>query len=177
MRSVPVSQKWLLCLLAFLMIVGCFTSCRANPLVETPTDSLTSEDSEPGTTAPEDTTVEGGGSLENKPYDPNLHPGDPSLYEGVLIHSVYGTGKKGAEALISHGYVQLYNPTDKDISLYGASLYYKTDDANPYEQFLFPEGATIPAGGYYLVRANSPADFVADNAVLGVPYCDAEWDI
>ena len=31
---------------------------------------------------------------ETLPYDPTLHPGDSSLYEGVLIHSVYGTGKR-----------------------------------------------------------------------------------
>ena len=114
---------------------------------------------------------------ETLPYDPILHPGDSSLYEGVLIHSVYGTGKKGAEALISNGYVQLYNNTDKDISLAGASLYYKSDGANPFDQFVFPAEAVIPAGGYYLVRANSPADFDPAKAVLKVEYCDAEWDV
>ena len=114
---------------------------------------------------------------ETLPYDPSLHPGDSSLYKGVLIHSVYGTGKKGAEALISNGYVQLYNKSDKDIALTGASLYYKSDGNNPFDQFVFPEGAIIPAGGYYLVRANSPADFNPDNAVMKVEHCDAEWDV
>ena len=114
---------------------------------------------------------------ETLPYDPELHPGDSSLYEGVLIHSVYGTGKKGAEALISNGYVQLYNNTDKNISLKGASLYYKSDGANPFDQFVFPDDAVIPAGGYYLVRANAPADFDPANAVMKVEYCDAEWDV
>ncbi len=111
------------------------------------------------------------------PYDPECHPGDSTLYDGVLIASVYGTGKKGAEAVIEHGYVQLYNSTDKAISLKGASLYYKTDGANPYDQFVFPDDATIPAGGYYLVRANAPADFVPTNAIMRVDYCDAEWDV
>ena len=106
-----------------------------------------------------------------------ITPGEVSLYEGVLIHSVYGTGKKGAEALISNGYVQLYNKSDRDIPLAGASLYYKTDNSDPFEQFFFPEDAVIPAGGYYLVRALSPADFNPDNAVMQVEYCDAEWDI
>ncbi len=114
---------------------------------------------------------------ETLPYDPEMHPGDSTLYEGVLIHSVYGTGKKGAEALISNGYVQLYNTSSKDISLKGASLYYKSDGANPFDQFVFPEDAVIPAGGYYLVRANAPTDFNPDNAVLKVEHCDAEWDV
>ena len=114
---------------------------------------------------------------ETLPYDPEMHPGDSTLYEGVLIHSVYGTGKKGAEALISNGYVQFYNNSSKDISLKGASLYYKSDGANPFDQFVFPEDAVIPAGGYYLVRANAPTDFNPDNAVLKVEHCDAEWDV
>ncbi|MBQ3507918.1 MAG: CotH kinase family protein, partial [Clostridia bacterium] len=114
---------------------------------------------------------------EEPAYDPALHPGDASLYSGVLIHSVYGTGKKGAEALISNGYIQLYNNSAKDISLKGASLYYKSDGANPFDQFVFPEGAVIPAGGYYLVRTDAPADFNPDNAVLKVEHFDAEWDV
>ncbi len=178
MKTVTFGQKWLLYLLTALMIVGSFTACRVDPSSETPTQGVTGgTQTEPESTPHDETQEEGNGILENKPYDPALHPGDPSVFQGVLIHSVYGTGKKGAEALIPYGYVQLYNTTDKDIALHGAALYYKTDDANPYEQFLFPEGAVIPARGYYLVRANSPADFVAENAVLSVEHYDAEWDV
>lgn len=114
---------------------------------------------------------------ETLPYDPDLHPGDSAAYKGVLIHSVYGTGKKGAEALISNGYVQLYNKSGKDIALTGASLYYKSDGNNPFDQFVFPEGAIIPAGGYYLVRTNAPSDFDPNNAVMKIEHCDAEWGI
>ena len=134
------------------------------PVIEIPADE----------TIPSTDVTEG----ETEPaIDPSLHPGDSSLYKGVLIHSVYGTGKKGAEALISNGYIQLYNKSDKDIALTGASLYYKSDNNNPFDQFLFPEGAIIPAGGYYLVRTNAPADFNAANAVMKVEHCDAEWDV
>lgn len=114
---------------------------------------------------------------ETLPYDPENHPGDSAAYAGVHIASVYGTGKKGAEALIPHGYVQLYNATDKAISLSGASLYYKTDDANPYAQFVFPAEASIPAKGYYLVRAGAPSGFVESNAIFTVENFDAEWDV
>ncbi len=139
----------------------------------------------PETTAPtpNETTGNSGGVItpgtetETLPYDPENHPGDSKAYEGVMIDSVYGTGKKGAEALISHGYVQLYNSSKKDISLKGAALYYKTEGANPFDQFLFPDDAVIPAEGYYLVRANAPADFVESNAVLNIEQYDAEWDI
>lgn len=136
----------------------------APPVINAPGDESVSK--------PSDET-----EADTLPYDPSLHPGDSSLYKGVMIHSVYGTGKKGAEALISNGYVQLYNASDKDISLAGASLYYKSDGANPFDQFVFPEGAVIPAGGYYLVRTNAPNNFDPANAVMKIEHCDAEWDI
>ncbi len=154
-----------------------------------PGDSVSDESSEGSTEEPTDPpviTLPGGNEPEDPsssepeetlPYDPDLHPGDSAAYKGVLIHSVYGTGKKGAEALISNGYVQLYNNTDKNISLKGASLYYKSDGNNPFDQFVFPDDAVIPAGGYYLVRANAPADFDPANAVMKVEYFDAEWDV
>lgn len=144
----------------------------SDPTTEEPTDP-------PVITIPGDEPVSKPSETEEEtlPYDPDLHPGDSASYKGVMIHSVYGTGKKGAEALISNGYVQLYNASDKDIALTGASLYYKSDGNNPFDQFVFPEGAIIPAGGYYLVRTNAPSDFNPDNAVMKIEHCDAEWDI
>ncbi len=177
-----VRRAVLLCIL--LMSVLLLAACTEQLPVETDTDGLITlpvtetGENDPETNEPE--TDENGETLdaeETKPYDPDDHPGDSTLYSGVMIAAVHGTGKKGAEAVISNGYVQLYNSTDKAISLAGASLYYKSDGANPFSQFVFPEGATIPAGGYYLVRANSPSDFVPDNAILTVEHFDAEWDV
>ncbi len=114
---------------------------------------------------------------ETLPYDPSLHPGDSTVYKGVMISAVHGTGKKGAEAVVDHGFIQLYNNTSKPISLKGASLYYKTEGANPYEQFVFADDASVPAGGYYLIRANAPSDVVESNLIMRISKFDAEWDI
>ena len=112
-----------------------------------------------------------------KPNDTEAEPTlkDPSLFEGVMIHSVYGTGKKAAEAVIPFGYIQLYNESDKDIALAGASLYYKTDNGEPYSEFTFSKDAVIPKGGYYLVRCAGPSDFIPENAILSVDHTDADW--
>ncbi len=144
-----------------------------------PAETLSETSSE--TKAADDTAEEGTSDAvideETLPYDPSNHPGDSSLYAGVMISAVHGTGKNGVDAVVDHGFVQLYNSTKKAISLKGASLYYKTDGASPFVQFAFPNDASIPAQGYYLVRANSPSDMVESNLIMKIESFDAEWDV
>lgn len=106
-----------------------------------------------------------------------LYPGNSDDYRGLLIVSVYGTGKNNIDASASHGFIQLYNSTDHDISLAGASLYYQKKSGSAYTELIFPSEAVIPAGGYYLVRAASPTGYVAENAIIDVCYSDLDWDI
>lgn len=113
---------------------------------------------------------------ETLPYDPSLHPGNSDDYDGVMISAVYGTGKKNTDAAMESGFVQLYNRSLYTVSLKGASLYYKSDGASPFDQFVFPEDATIAPGGYYLVKCESVANYDAAMAVIGMEYYDAEWD-
>ena len=114
---------------------------------------------------------------ETLPYDPSLHPGNASDYDGVMISSVYGTGKKNTDAAMESGFVQLYNRSMYTVSLKGASLYYASDDAAPFKQFVFPEDAAIAPGGYYLVKCESVKDYDSTMAVIGMEYYDAEWDV
>ena len=113
---------------------------------------------------------------ETLPYDPSLHPGNADDYDGVMISAVYGTGKKNTDAAMESGFVQLYNASMYTVSLKGASLYYKSDGASPFDQFVFPEDAVIAPGGYYLVKCNSVANYDSSMAVIGMEYYDAEWD-
>ena len=108
--------------------------------------------------------------------DTVLHPGDPEQFRGVMIVSVYGTGKKNTDAAASHGFVQLYNSTDRDIRLAGAALYYRKDSGG-YTELSFPEDAVIPAGGYYLVRAASPKGYNTAGALINVLYADLDWNV
>lgn len=108
--------------------------------------------------------------------DTVLHPGDPEQFRGVMIVSVYGTGKKNTDAAASHGFVQLYNSTDRDIRLAGAALYYRKDSGG-YAELSFPEDAVIPAGGYYLVRAASPKGYNTAGALINVLYADLDWNV
>lgn len=114
---------------------------------------------------------------ETLPYDPSLHPGNANDYDGIMISAVYGTGKKNTDAAMESGFVQLYNTSMYTVSLKGASMYYKSDGASPFDQFVFPDDAAIAPGGYYLVKCESVAGYDQSMAVIGMDYYDAEWDV
>lgn len=71
----------------------------------------------------------------------------------VVINQVYGGGgNSGAEYKCD--FVELYNPTNSEISLAGYTLQYtsKTGTFSAQNTFTFASGAKIAAGGYYLVQ-------------------------
>ena len=51
-----------------------------------------------------------------------------------------------------YDYIELYNTSAQSVSLAGYTL---TDDPNDLAKYTFPEGTTIPAGGYCIVYALS----------------------
>lgn len=48
----------------------------------------------------------------------------------VIINQIYGGGGKG-ETPFSHSFIELYNPTDSDISLEDYTITYSSDRENP----------------------------------------------
>lgn len=77
---------------------------------------------------------------------------DPEAdYTALVITSVYTTGRGAGDALAEASFVELYNSSDKDISLAGAALYL-SGNGGDYTAYPFSEGHTVPAGGYFLIR-------------------------
>ena len=54
-----------------------------------------------------------------------------------------------------YDYIELYNTSAQPVSLAGYTL---TDDPNDLAKYTFPEGTTIPAGGYCIVYASGNAE-------------------
>lgn len=104
-------------------------------------------------------------------------PGGYEDYAGVVIASVYGTGESNTDAAVSHGFIQLYNVTDHDISLSGASLYLKNGTDTAFAERFFPEDAVIPAGGYFLVRASTPTGYDRSTSIIRMEAFDLVWDV
>lgn len=72
-------------------------------------------------------------------------------YQSLVITSVYTTGRGAGKGLAEASFVELYNGSDKDISLGGAALYLSGNEG-AYAAYPFEKDHVIPAGGYFLIR-------------------------
>ncbi|WP_101847150.1 ExeM/NucH family extracellular endonuclease [Zhihengliuella sp. ISTPL4] len=73
---------------------------------------------------------------------------------GVVINEAYLSGGS-AGAAFANKFVELYNPTTAPVTLDGLSLQYRSAAGTGAFNGVAPLKGTIPAGGYFLVQANS----------------------
>ncbi|MBK8782519.1 MAG: lamin tail domain-containing protein [Anaerolineales bacterium] len=88
----------------------------------------------------------------------------PSGARSVIINEIAWAGT--TSGLSDDEWIELYNPGSISISLSGWSL--KAADGDP--NITFPSGASIPAGGYYLLERdddNTVSDINADQTYTG----------
>ena len=179
-----ISFKSILALfLVSIFLMAAFAACQQN----TPSDGT--ESTEPNTQEPGTVTPDPGqnpGAEDPGNGDELLKPDDPTydvakVFRNVLISAVYGTGQN-KDAAVGHGFIQLYNMGSESVSLANAALYYREDTGDAYREFVFPEGASIAAGGYYLVRMQAAREkngeaYDESFAVLSIASYDAEWAV
>ncbi|MFD0714582.1 choice-of-anchor I family protein [Paenibacillus sp. GCM10027626] len=104
MKSLWNGKRWLALLLSAEMLVG--AAAAGAPLVQAE-----------GMSVPYAAPVAGIPYQANGQYD--------AAVPHVFINQVYGAGlKEASDSYISHGFIELYNPTDSDVSLEGWSLQY-----------------------------------------------------
>ncbi len=73
---------------------------------------------------------------------------------GIVINEAYLSGGS-AGAAYTNKFVELYNPTDADVSLDGLSLQYRSATGSAAFTGVAALTGEIPAGGYYLVQGGS----------------------
>lgn len=80
------------------------------------------------------------------------------LNDHIIINQVYGGGAN-TDSAVSHSFIELYNPTDQDISLAGYTLYYYSqgDNGTTGEEgvVLNLDAKTIPSKHSYLIRCEA----------------------
>ncbi len=97
-------------------------------------------------------------------------------YEGLIISKVYGNSAK-KDAATESSFIELYNSSGKDISLDGLALYYKTLGNTAYSQFRFDGGASVKAGGFYLVKCAGSDKYDRSYEVISLDAFDAFWNV
>lgn len=167
-------------LLTLTLLAGAFAACRNNTPPESSTEDSTSDPEELITRPGEYNPGE-----EQTTDDSMLDPDDPTYevavkFKDVMISAVYGTGQN-KDAAVAHGFIQLYNVGEEQVSLKDAALYYRESAGEGYRQFTFAEDAVIEAGGYYLIRMAEAREgtqaYDPSFAVLSIESYDAEWSI
>jgi len=93
--------------------------------------------------------------------------------EGVMIHQVYGQGSDNrtpgpSTNIFSHGFIELFNPTNAEVNLNGWSLQVQNGPGISTWQRL-PLTGTIPARGSYLVLSSGSNAWSNTTVVNGVP--------
>ncbi|MGW9551041.1 ExeM/NucH family extracellular endonuclease [Citricoccus zhacaiensis] len=74
--------------------------------------------------------------------------------DAVIINEAYTNGGS-ANAPFTHKFVELYNPSDADVSLDGWSIQYRSSGGTGEPTGVIELSGTIKAGGYYLVQGNA----------------------
>nr|WP_241677070.1 ExeM/NucH family extracellular endonuclease [Bifidobacterium jacchi] len=86
-----------------------------------------------------------------------VEPAATAAQTGVVINEAYlSGGSKGAA--YKNKFVELYNTTDKDVSLDGTSIQYRSATGTAATSGIADLKGTIKAKGYYLIKANSNGD-------------------
>ncbi|MBO1900564.1 ExeM/NucH family extracellular endonuclease [Leucobacter weissii] len=88
-----------------------------------------------------------------------------TAWDGVVINEAYLSGGS-AGAAYTNKFVELYNTTDRDISLTGTSLQYRSATGSGSTTGVTALTGTIKAKGYYLVQGGSNG---ANGAALPAP--------
>lgn len=119
------------------------------------------------TTNPGETDTSGG---ENN--NPVVEP-DEELKNSLIISKVYGPGNN-IDGVMSCGFIELYNNSDKEYSLDGVSVFY--GEGKSFSR-LDLDGYKIDKHGYFLIKCASCKGYDESISVLKIDKYDLEWGI
>lgn len=90
----------------------------------------------------------------------------PPANQHVMISQIYGGGGN-SNASFTNDFVELYNPTDSDVSLEGWSIQYASSTGSSWSSNMQPLGGSIPSHGYFLIELSGGTS--GDGASLPPP--------
>ena len=136
------------------------------------TENSTEEPTE--TEAPsEETTTE---EITTEEITTEGYTGDPYTYAEVgdiIITKVYGNDGS-VDAPVKSSFIELYNTTDKNLSLGEFSIYY--GEGKSFSRLKFDEYTIIAPGSYFLIKCNEVEKYTGVE-LLRVDNYDLEWGV
>lgn len=101
--------------------------------------------------------------------------GDNTLYDGLVINHMYGTGNDiSVKTPVSHSFIELYNYTDVELNLKGLYLWYRAKTGTWESLELV---GMIPPKHSFLIRGKQHMDPYDDTVTLPILDYDMEWNI
>ncbi len=102
-------------------------------------------------------------------------------YSKLLVNEVYGGGGKSGKdgqlnAPYMYDFIEIYNPTNEDISLEGLTLRYTNSSGKTVQNYNFVEGQVIKANDYFLLRGETTLGNDGDKGHGLVFEADAYFD-
>ena len=99
---------------------------------------------------------------------------NPTIYTGLIINSMYGGGDAKTGVPISHGFIELYNYSNKEMNLKGIYLWIRGKAGS--WQSLKLEGI-VPPRHSFLVRCNQHAVPYSQGVRCNIDNYDMQWNI
>ena len=106
--------------------------------------------------------------------DATVESKNPTTFTGLIINQMYGGGDAITNTPISHGFIELYNFTNKEINLKGIYLWYRALAGS--WQSLALQGI-VPPRHSFLIRCGQHSQFYSAGVRYNIEDYDMSWDI
>lgn len=186
--SMKKQKRMLSALVTFFMVISsmsAMSSCEKRDIdIDSETDQtteyVTGEDTctDEEVTSAEDSSTSDEAKADDETTtedttDDDTVYADMAKVGDVIITKAYGNDS-AADAPIRYSFVELYNVTDKEISLGSMSLYY--GEGKSFTRLNFDKSVNIAPKGYYLIKCAGAEEYAGDE-ILKVEKYDLEWNI
>ena len=160
------------------------TNTGDEPTTDEPTTGEATGDEETSGDVTEDTSVKDpettnkGDETTKEPEETTTeeYTGEPYVYAEkgeVIITKVYGNDGS-ADAPIKASFIELYNTTDRYVSLGNHSLYY--GEGKSFTRLKFGEYTVIAPQSYFLIKCNEVSNYTG-NELIRIDNYDLEWNV
>ena len=163
---IPIRTRYIYCIICMLLaLCTLLGACSGQTL---PGDQTTEQPTESPTEPPTEQTTFAPAPEGEYPTADDL---DTSAdFSKLIISSVYAGGTSGS-APVESSYVCLYNTGKVDLCLEGLAVHFCGGDY-VWREYALPYGASIPAGGYYLIVGHQTGTKL-EKPVLSLTEADA----